>query len=404
VQHRTIRSLLAIAGASLLLILAMTSSALASSTRYLVPGAYPATLVGESSEAAGINAGKPNPITCKSSTVSGVVNSPTDLIAVTPGFSGCEMKVLGTWRPATVSSSGCAFLLHPGTEDAEGHVTGTVDIGPTGCGPITAVAQNCEKSFGAQSNVGTASYSAAGSGVVDVAISLQNLSYASQGSFCAGESGTGGTISASWHLRAKSSGGNPVSLGLSETLPDGIYLTGSAGSARLEAERYPVNLRGEQSSTSSFMVKSKGGTLRCSTASFSGTVASSVSTISASPSFGGCVLQTIYGAINVSVSTNGCSYQYTIAGGPSYSGQLSLSCPSGSSLEAKGNGCVLTVSGQPLGSVTYGATGSGPYRAITETVSGSSIKSSATGAFCSASGAFEGGTFAESGVIRGSTA
>jgi hypothetical protein len=397
-ELRTTRTVVAVLAASLLVVLALASTALASSTRYLVPSAYPATLVGENHNSMYL---KTNiPIHCQSSSFSTKLNSPTDEVGIAPSFpfSSCEAQMLQSWVTVTVSMNSCKFILQP---------NGTVDIGPAGCGPIKIFGQACEQLIPAQSNVGSAQRYAVSGGKVAVDLELSGLQYTSSGWAC-GPSGSysNGFLSGTWNIGAKGPAGEALGIQVSERLPDGVYLTGTAGQSgnlpRLEAERFPVLLDGE-SGASTYVVKTKAGTLKCSAASFAGSAASSTDTIAGTPSFAGCKLATVYGDIGMTASVNGCSYEYSVAGSGPYSGQMTLNCPSGKSLELKGGGCSVTLPAQTLGSVAYGATGSGPYRAVTTSVSGSTIKSSSTGFLCNATGAAEGGTFSESGVIRGST-
>jgi hypothetical protein len=409
-KARPIRIGAGLIGASVLVLLALAGSASASSTRYLVADQYPAEVKGSMAEVVSQESLQTNiPITCSNSSIQASLNSPTDEPALESAFTGCKGQASGSSVELLVKTNGCKFVLHPATINGEGGVNGTVDIGPSGCGPISISGVGCSQQIPAQNNVGSASYEALGSGktaYVNIRMTLTGLKYTSSGIFCGTKEGTNGSFTGGWRASGFDPEGVQIGIHMDERRPDGVYLAGKEGEAgnlpRLEAERFPVLLNGEQTG-GKFALATKGGTLKCPSATLAGSASSASGTIAGTPAFGSCTLASIYGSIAETVSVNGCTYGYSVAGGPSYTGQLTLSCPSGNSLVAKGPGCTVTIPAQTLGSVTYGSTGSGPYRAVTESVSGKNIQSSSTGFFCSATGSDEAGTFAESGTIRGST-
>jgi hypothetical protein len=398
---QTIRVVSGVLGASLLLVLALAGTASASS-QYLVPNAYPANVIGQNDGSVSLGTTSAS-FSCTEAAFQSEVKSPTEEIGIKPVFKGCKGKNAGGTFDVAINMNSCKFILDPGD--------GTLDIGPSGCGSMTVTAPGCSQQFPAQTDVGSVGYATQGSGstqTVTLSLALTGLDYSSSGAQCGTLSGTNGTLSGSWTLRAYNSAGDPVGIRAADRLPDGIFLTGSEGQAgnppRLDAERFPVLLNGEQSGAGKTVIATKAGTITCATASFAGSAASATSTFTGTPSFSGCVLKSNWGTISVTATVNGCTYQYTVAGGPAYSGQLNLICPAGKSVEMKGTLCSVTLPAQTLGTVTYGATGSGPYRAITESVSGKAVKSTGTGFYCNVEGSVEGGTFTRSGTISGSTA
>lgn len=77
---------------------------------------------------------------------SGTLTADSESLLVTPIYSSC--KAFG-FVGATVNMNGCNY---------EFHTNGTVDIEPSGCGPIKITASTCETQVKSQTGLGTVAY------------------------------------------------------------------------------------------------------------------------------------------------------------------------------------------------------------------------------------------------------
>jgi len=134
------------------------------------------------------------------------------------------------------------------------------------------------------------------------------------------------------------------------------FLTVGVASARagyLTAEQYPAPLSGTQLSEPT--IYTVGGTFRCSSSSYSGSLPYSSSTFSLKPTFSNCTL----GGLSVSVSPEGCSFEYyigsSIGGGGfnvTWSSSMYIRCPKGQSIKISSPpffGCAMEI--KPQGSL-----------------------------------------------------
>jgi hypothetical protein len=77
---------------------------------------------------------------------SGTLSADSELLLVTPVYSSC--KAFG-FVGATVNMNGCNYVFH---------TNGTVDIEPSGCGPIKITASTCETLVNSQTGLSTIAY------------------------------------------------------------------------------------------------------------------------------------------------------------------------------------------------------------------------------------------------------
>lgn len=96
------------------------------------------------------------------------VSAPSEALLVLASYDKCKAFSIVT---ATVSMNGCDYTFH---------TIGTVDIGPTGCGPITIKAAECEVTVGAQPGLSTVTYTnevVGGKMVVKVKAAVKKVAY-----------------------------------------------------------------------------------------------------------------------------------------------------------------------------------------------------------------------------------
>ena len=111
-----------------------------------------------------------------------------------------------------------------------------------------------------------------------------------------------------------------------------------------------------------------------------------------------CKTKTIFGEISVEVDFKGCDYKFTTATEP-----VHIECPAGSGpITISGPGCTITVGAQTVSSVSYvNTTPEGGKKDIDIVPNVTNISGSATGAFCSKTGAFTSGTYSGKVTVRG---
>src|ERR1700755_738377 len=127
--------------------------------------------------------------------------------------------------------------------------------------------------------------------------------------------------------------------------------------------------------------KVDGGTVECETATYTGTATSGATTITVSPTYGGCK----FTGLATTIDTTGCSYVFHVpatAGGTT--GTVDVSCTAGNEITATvlpgaTPRCIIHITTQSgLGTVTYKNIGSGTTAEVTVSVNISSIKYSQT--------------------------
>jgi hypothetical protein len=145
------------------------------------------------------------------------------------------------------------------------------------------------------------------------------------------------------------------------------------------------------------------GAVRCTTPSYHGTVSNSTTTVTVTPTYGGC---TAFG-FPATIHHNGCVYIFHVNGGSSTEGTVSLDCPGTNELTVTAIGagtvkCTVHVPEQPLTSkVIYTEVAPGD---ITVDVTVEKIKythTAGTGVGACTSGGGETGTLKAKGIVAG---
>lgn len=316
---------------------------------------------------------------CSQSTFTKSMDRPTEKLAVAPSYAGCVQK--DGKASMSVNMNGCQFQFRAGNETSKDQYNGTVDIGPAGCGPIVISGQACTQKIPAQTGFSGLSYENVGSGASQyfkVSTALTGIKFTSEGANCGTYSGSSGIYTGTWKVDS------PV--GVQVAGSGSLYISGTP--PQLRTYSYPSGIVGSQTVAGPMKYTlapgspSSPGTLECGEASFGGQYASAQSEFEVLPTFGNCKIITIFGNITATTDTHGCGYRYSITGSSPYTGSLSLTCPEGGELEAKGTGCTVKIPAQVLGTVTY-KDPVGDLATVSAAATGEGLSYSAKGALCS---------------------
>lgn len=128
----------------------------------------------------------------------------------------------------------------------------------------------------------------------------------------------------------------------------GVAATAAQAEGTFEAEEYPANLAGEQTEMFEFEVEGV-GKVKCTTATFTGAMSGSSSTVGLAPSFSGC---TAFGFAAATFNSNGC--EFIVHGGEEISevefeAPMDISCGEAMAkleFHIPATGCVLSIGGQ----------------------------------------------------------
>jgi hypothetical protein len=96
-------------------------------------------------------------VSCKKATLTGSMTEPTsnlETLSVTPSYTECTASE----AEATVTTTGCTYVLHAGEETEADKFSGSVDVSCTGGNAITISALKCEAKIETQSGIKTVSY------------------------------------------------------------------------------------------------------------------------------------------------------------------------------------------------------------------------------------------------------
>src|SRR4051794_14920691 len=233
--------------------------------------------------------------------------------------------------------NGCKFIYHPGTSTGAGSSQGTVEIGPTGCGPISftgGAETRCVVTVPAQTGL-NASYSTSGTGStrsVKVSINATNITHTQvSGKDCGGNLGTytSGKLEAQWTLSGTSGGSQ-----------SGIYIEGvynespPVSTSGFAARSYPATLTGGQDTPGVTLFKLKGGNTSCSSVSYSSSLSGPKAQLAVAAVYSGCLVNGISGG---TVNMNGCTYTFNVLNQPpvgsTYAGHADIACPAGKAIE-----------------------------------------------------------------------
>jgi hypothetical protein len=295
----------------------------------------------------------------------------------------------------------CRLTFHP---PAAGGSEGSVEIGPSGCGPIYFKGViGCEYSIPAQTGI-AATYENIGTGTgrkIEVSIN-DYFTYTRVGNQGCGKGGmfSDGRWIGTLTLEGSDGAGSPVGIRVAQ-LPVGAFMTGekseeAARQPSFAAEEYPVSLAGDLSKEHRFQLKPEGTTLSCQAAGLSSSLPTATSSIDVNASYEKCA--NLLGQ-TLTVKMNSCHYGFTVANsGPPYTGTASVKCDNeGDGIEfLAGSICTYKLPAQNIGTATYSTVGSLNTRKIVAEVSGSGITYLRTynGFFCpvgSEAGSFSGG-------------
>ncbi len=152
-----------------------------------------------------------------------------------------------------------------------------------------------------------------------------------------------------------------------------------AAAGEFTAESYPVTLTGSQVGTNTLTVGNGARVVSCTTASATGTLAGTSTTLTLTPSYSGC---TSTGALPATVTVNGCDFSLTsnTVTATTGTGSATVACPAGKEIivdiyasAAKHaenvRACEYHIAAQgPLSAGEYHLEGAGSTREITATL------------------------------------
>ncbi len=344
-----------------------------------------------------------NENTCYSSELTGVAWKTSQLSTSTTGFWECTYSYT-----SEVHMNGCNFIFHPGAEEKSGYFGGSVEIGPSSCGPIVFSGKSglCTLSYYPKSGI-SAHYTNIGSGStaeVEVHLEATNLKEKGEGSACGGgKTDEKGHIKAVYLIKARNSSGTQKGIHIEE-LPYnvGLYIAGEksaeeAKQPKFNAEEYSVIISGSQTEENVFQLPSA-GEIHCEAWVGSGWLSQATSAPVLAPTLSEC--EAIGRA--ATIRTNGCTFVFHVANASApYTGSQELSCATGKSLEAVAYSspgvtlCTVTLPPQTIGVVSYVNKGTGYGRYVSSTTSGSELQYSVSGGngSCGKEGSFTGGEY-----------
>jgi hypothetical protein len=307
----------------------------------------------------------------------------------------------GSCSLGKMKMNGCKFILHPG---AAGVGSGTFDIGPMGCGPITAVT-GCEIAIPSQTGLAANFSNELTGSKAQIVFHAETSALKYTELFCYKKTYTTGGLVGSWLVKGYEDAAHLKQSGVHVTASrDGLYIAGKkseekTSQPRFEAETYPAAVFGAQ--TSAFKIGTSNGNIKCTAIQYSGEALATSADLSVVPDFSGCVAN---GQAST-VAMNSCHYAVHVANeGPPYAGSLALAC------SKEGDGmtvsvgfptveCTLTFPAQTMAAVTLETVGSGVNRSVIATPTGSAIKYTGSGGSCALSG--ENGTLSGAFELQG---
>lgn len=296
----------------------------------------------------------------------------------------------------SMNLNGCTFTFHPGAEESAGVFGGTVDLGPSGCGPLSMKYNGgCELLISPKSGL-SAEYKNIAEGsstAVEMTVHASGLSYSGP---CSSGGGTNATYVGSWKLKGifpPPGGVKRSGVWVSQL---GIYATGGEH-PKFNAEAYPASIPAQVNKTIGFhLTIPNAGEGECTGGKLMSRLNQAESSITGTGSFEGC---TLFGFPESIIKMNSCGLKFgitTAAGG--LSGNVEIVCEkSGDSIELvpKFLGttvCVVSLPAQSFSKVSYGnSEATGSKRSVTAIVEGKGIRYSQTQAGCGA-GSGESGT------------
>lgn len=366
--------------------------AAASASGGFVADQYPATLHGSQLSGLGFQFGSSGPtFICEQGT--GLTFEGT-LAKAYPSASSSKITDPSKCNSGGLTTNGCQLIFHPGT--------GTLDIGPSGCGPLKISMTNCPAglfSIPAQTGI-SATYSNSGSGSeanFHVSISDKSVEYTAPASNLCKKAGTYNDLYIFGELKVSATNAEKKPIGTSVitgNVPMGLFLTN--GPARLAAPEYPVRLTGERVPWSEFAqitlftLGPGTGKVTCKEASFDGgELSGPVEEFSLNATYSKCTA----GPMSVTVNMNSCHYGFSgleqISEKGEYDSTAKIACSKeGDAIVITGSGCVVKLPAQVLGGQPTEMTNlvEGYESTVSALVHGSSVHYTTIGANCQLAG------------------
>ncbi len=296
-------------GLATALALALTAATAGSaSAAGIVADASPAMIEGKPSQL--ILMGEFGESACSAgSPLSKTISTPVEALVTTAGNAkSCEKA------GNELHTNGCGITLHPGAEKSPGVFSGTFDIGPVGCGPMTVafgLYVSCNVQIGAQTGL-PATFENIGSGsTADVRVkaeAVNTLKYTTVSGNCR-SLGTfnGGTYTTTWLLEATSVTGASTGLHVDGKYQKGIYTTAGG----FTADAYPAPFAGNQNAGEQHVAQLMGLPFSCGTAQFSGTLTGLSTQLTANATYSSCKWSEYYALVKM----NSCSYTFHTTNG-----------------------------------------------------------------------------------------
>jgi hypothetical protein len=116
---------------------------------------YPATVTGEQKSESVVLGTEAGSVSCKSSTLTSTLSEQSSTLTLAPTFSEC--KAFG-FLSATVTTTGCSFVLQEAEETALDKFEGAMDISCEAGKAIVITASTCEAQISGQSGLKTMTY------------------------------------------------------------------------------------------------------------------------------------------------------------------------------------------------------------------------------------------------------
>lgn len=301
-----------------------------------------------------------------------------------------------TCTKGAMEMNGCQFEFHPGT--------GTVDIGPSGCGPAKLVQADCSATLTVPPQTGlAATYENVGSGSkagVHVLVDDEQVEYSVSGNLCKAAGTYTSGLRLYLEIDVTAQNASEEAIGLSVVSGGNgdvsLALEGDAEEeAQLTAGEYPAQIAGErmhlgEASGEITLWQASGKSVSCDAAEFDGgELTGPHGEVELAAEYSGCVLEN--GEVETSVDTNGCRYVYSslALGGEGYEGAAEIACDEGSAISFNLEGlCTMEVPAQTLSDAalfanrTFSKAFPNDWSEVFGTMSGSSIEYAVSGSFC----------------------
>jgi hypothetical protein len=302
---------------------------------------------------------------CNGSSLTGGLSEPTSTLGTYAADTTCNY-----WGEPALEMNGCGFTFGFGSDAGHfGRYSGTAEIGPPGCGPITLNSKNCKVTIKPQTG-GVANYENIPGGVSEVSASVEidDLEYTQSGAFCTNGTFANGVYTGTWKLSS------PGAVGL--------FVEEDPHTPKFEAESYPATEVGTQDASSPQKMTMQGASVTCKEVTYSGSLSAASTAMTVTPSYSGC---SAFGFLEATVNANGCSFVMNAGsalGGGKYQGTENISCPVGKSIEISAQTCKVSIPAQSgLSSASYETGSSSGQETVKASLNVSGLKYTATSGF-----------------------